>query len=1401
MTRVSAAFKLKAVKEALGSKTSLKEVCLKYKISRQTLYFWIRKYTNSRLKDLSSLKNSYKKGKFHHKSIGWKAEKLILDAVIKNPKLSVYGLQKRLEIAGLKLSVHGIYNVLVRYNLQRRQLRERFSVEHPVKTVFATALAPAHRAKIVEENIKEGKAIAKVCRVWGVSRPTFYAWLRRYHSAIEGEASDSDLVEALARNYKKAYEHHRSIDQKTKEAILDIVGNNPELSVHKVHATLPVVGGVPVAGHHAVQNLLEREGLNTLFKRQKFAQQYLPEPKAAVAPLYETPIPKLSLWRLLFAPYATIPKWVIKHPMTWPVIFPVTVLLLWIVEFDKLLKPTMLFPTVALSFGIVFFLYSLKYYVSLILVMRLTQSGTNRQNTSANAQLLNFQDEISNSRQSWFYKITKKIKIRSQQISKVDPLLMNLEKVKLTAQPFVSIHVAVYNEKRVIERLIEACCKQNWQNYEVILADDSTDGTTEIVKQFMKENYGELRVSKDDQGTEIYRADANHNLPSLTLIHRSSRSGFKGAALQKALENTNPYADYIAIFDSDFVPYPDTIEQFIKSFQETCGGLDKVKESNIAAIQGYQWHVLNKSQNWVTRGVRTEYAGSYVVERAGIGIYGGLNMIAGSVFCLRADIMRQFGWGKSITEDLELTLRLYEKGYKVVFTPYIQAPAEAVSTIKRLIRQRMRWAEGHTFNIRKMWRRIFESPYLTDREKFEFLYLAPYYLQAAIFIAGTFAWFISEAILHVRLPFWTAAWGWSLIFVNFLSLPLMNLVGLFLEESEERDYLGIASFIVLSYLLVPFQAYAAVKALVSDREGPWFRTPKTGTVTDVFDRMRIYAWFEKLKIWQRPATSAGVAGNINIDTGQLGFFRQAPEANSLALVPNISSFNAFSGYKLRPKRLRFVARGVLAVLLISVMSLNFLAFFVPETHADGTTPALEQQINIIDQKITSGGINTGIVCLTTGNYSGTVTYTFEVVAKVTSGTGTAVLTYDAGACSGAPSGGTTVTISTITATSFTRYTTSFSPSTGNAYVSSLTGTGTTVNAARVVITQTDATMLTITETQVEVGASTTVPLLSYAALTTAPYYCYDVTQTGTTCDTGASPSRFSPAPTVAAGGGTYFEASLVNSNSAGTSKAALYQCTSSTTCTTGTVVSGSEVTVTGTTWTRQRSGAITLTAGKTYAVWITATSYLGTIANAKIILVQSDATNGISSLETIQMYANAYQQALSSYANTGHPNSFDSTKFSGTVTYYNESTIYVNDTKSPTGTGKSRISDGTQNLGEVTTTSTTHNRIRSGSISPTTAVFDSQIACTSCSGRELIIANEWLIIQIQSMPVPEVAIFALPAMLFLPRIVSWLKKRSKGKEKKGGWGKPNSGNLAPAYANSQEYLNRPLKFRLTGFKQ
>jgi cellulose synthase/poly-beta-1,6-N-acetylglucosamine synthase-like glycosyltransferase len=253
-----------------------------------------------------------------------------------------------------------------------------------------------------------------------------------------------------------------------------------------------------------------------------------------------------------------------------------------------------------------------------------------------------------------------------------------------------------------------------------------------------------------------YSVDAVEVRPGLILkhIHRISRKGFKGGALDLALKYTQAEAEYISIFDADFVPYPDTLIQFAKYFEQVKAlGTEGEK---VAAVQGYQWHVLNKSENWITRGVRTEYAGSYVIERAGGEIYGGLKQISGSVYMISRKVLESIGWGSSITEDFELTLKLYERGYKVLYTPYIQAPAECVSTLKRLIRQRMRWAEGHSQNIKKMFWRLALSNKLTVAEKLELVYLAPYYLQAATFLLGTVCWFLSETVFKVTLPFWTS---------------------------------------------------------------------------------------------------------------------------------------------------------------------------------------------------------------------------------------------------------------------------------------------------------------------------------------------------------------------------------------------------------------------------------------------------------------------------------------------------------------------------------------------------------------------------------------------------------------------------------------------------------------------
>jgi cellulose synthase/poly-beta-1,6-N-acetylglucosamine synthase-like glycosyltransferase len=439
----------------------------------------------------------------------------------------------------------------------------------------------------------------------------------------------------------------------------------------------------------------------------------------------------------------------------------------------------------------------------------------------------------------------------------------DLSSVKLERYPFVSIHLPLYNEKRVVDRLLKACSQIDYPHFEIVVIDDSTDETTKIVQRFAnrwnktrdrdrdraKEKDNQLKSPRPRLGS-AEGGQISISRPLIKVIHRKSRSGFKGGALREALRASHPQTEFVVVLDADFIPYPDTLEMFLKYFQVSAGGLDFKKEtketyetkedSKIAVVGGYQWHVLNKSENWITRGVRTEYSGSYVVERAGREILGLLKQISGSVYMIRADVLRSIGWETSITEDFQLTLKLYEQGYKVVYTPYIQAPAECVSTLKRLIKQRMRWAEGHSNNIRRMFTRLMwgrwqtqplpvktvgirnqelgirnenktnqnpnssfiihdskkkherqktwvSSP-LTLPEKLELLYISPYYLQAAFFLLGTFAWLLSELVFRTHLPFWASLWGWSLVLTNLLSLPLMNAVGLFLEEAEEKDW-------------------------------------------------------------------------------------------------------------------------------------------------------------------------------------------------------------------------------------------------------------------------------------------------------------------------------------------------------------------------------------------------------------------------------------------------------------------------------------------------------------------------------------------------------------------------------------------------------------------------------------
>ncbi|MFA5069660.1 MAG: glycosyltransferase, partial [Patescibacteria group bacterium] len=560
---------------------------------------------------------------------------------------------------------------------------------------------------------------------------------------------------------------------------------------------------------------------------------------------------------------------------------------------------------IALLFGMFFFVYSLKYYSTIILVLLASQSAN--------------QGGKMGRVSGFFYHLFFKgngINGQNGNGNGAVGLLPNFQEDKpLPSYPFVCIQLPFYNEKKVVNRILTACTSFDYPNYEVVVADDSTDETIEILAQWQ-----------------------NH--PRVKILHREDRSGFKGGALREAMKIQDPRTEFVIIFDADFIPYPDTIKQFLKYFLINGDEVHSYKDTNLAAVQGYQWHVLNKNENWITRSVRTEFSGSYVIERPGTELVGSLKQIAGSVYMIRADVLAAYNWTDSITEDFELTMRIYRDGWKVIFTPYIQAPAECVSTIKRLIRQRMRWAEGHTNNIRRYFWSMLKSPYMSRREKAEFLYLAPYYLQSAFLLVGTACWFVSDVLLHAHLPFWTAFWGWSLVFTNLFALPLMNTIGLFFEESSERDYLGTFSFLALCYILAPFQALAAIRGLFA-KEGGWFRTPKSGHITDLYFRSRYRRWFRSLFPGRK----------------KRGAKEGRPETHYLKLA---TSHSKFQDFKVKKRKGARTIVNLLCLLLVgATLVLNILGSRLPSYSQSYTLKPVEQAIEKYEETTGTAEQTTG----------------------------------------------------------------------------------------------------------------------------------------------------------------------------------------------------------------------------------------------------------------------------------------------------------------------------------------------------------------------------------------------------------------------------------------------------------
>ncbi len=244
--------------------------------------------------------------------------------------------------------------------------------------------------------------------------------------------------------------------------------------------------------------------------------------------------------------------------------------------------------------------------------------------------------------------------------------------------PRVTVQLPIYNERYVVERLIDACATLDYprDRLQIQVLDDSDDATTPIAHARVEHH--------QRRGVDIQ------------LVRRTHRGGYKAGALAHALPAAR--GEFIAIFDADFVPTPDFLKQTIPHL---------VAEPGLGMAQT-RWSHLNADYSALTRAQAIALDGHFVIEqaaRAANQLF--LNFNGSGGVWRRACIEDAGGWhADTLSEDLDLSYRAQMRGWKFLFLPDVTAPAEIPPQIHAFKRQQFRWAKGSTQCLLKLGPRL-----------------------------------------------------------------------------------------------------------------------------------------------------------------------------------------------------------------------------------------------------------------------------------------------------------------------------------------------------------------------------------------------------------------------------------------------------------------------------------------------------------------------------------------------------------------------------------------------------------------------------------------------------------------------------------------------------------------------
>ncbi len=262
-------------------------------------------------------------------------------------------------------------------------------------------------------------------------------------------------------------------------------------------------------------------------------------------------------------------------------------------------------------------------------------------------------------------------------------------RAKLSQFPSVSVLIATFNEKFVIERSLDALKHLEYpkDRIQVVVADDSYDQTASII---------------DRKVEELRKAGLR-----AVVSRRPSRDFFKCGALNKAMEVAD--GEYVLLLDADSVVSPDVLSK----------GIEALETHPRTAFVSYRYGHYNRDYNMVTKlfalsqdiGDTLSKMGAYKID-APFSAQGGQTLVR------TKDLIEVGGWSNQrIADDTDISIKMYLAGKRGIYLSNVKIMSEDPSTLEAWKKQVARTSQGWWRCIANYWKAIATAPGVSVRKK------------------------------------------------------------------------------------------------------------------------------------------------------------------------------------------------------------------------------------------------------------------------------------------------------------------------------------------------------------------------------------------------------------------------------------------------------------------------------------------------------------------------------------------------------------------------------------------------------------------------------------------------------------------------------------------------------------